>query len=233
MEWTVAIGVDTHEEMHVAVALDALGAQLVSKEISTTPAGYRRLLAWAQELGVPAFAASRELGGAQRNGLMALRQARLVFKRVVGRRLGAPCGRRLVGVRRRWFAWLELAGRVWRGWLTGGDPPLWQYFARGQADHVSTEPKRTWADGASWRRNRSEQDLSGLRRHGQGSEGHRPGADGAPALGRIRLLGQGKLPKTGTPSAPLGVSAAAETQARDGADGAKARPTQPVSRPGR
>jgi hypothetical protein len=57
MEWAVAIGVDTHEEMHVAVALDALGAQLVSKEISTTPAGYRRLLAWAQELGVPAFAA--------------------------------------------------------------------------------------------------------------------------------------------------------------------------------
>ena len=26
MEWTVAIGVDTHKEVHVAVALDALGA---------------------------------------------------------------------------------------------------------------------------------------------------------------------------------------------------------------
>ncbi|MGH2980754.1 MAG: IS110 family transposase [Solirubrobacterales bacterium] len=56
MEWTVAIGVDTHKEMHVAVALDALGAQLDSEEIPTTPAGYRRLLSWAQELGVPAFA---------------------------------------------------------------------------------------------------------------------------------------------------------------------------------
>ena len=56
MEWTVAIGVDTHKEVHVAVALDALGAHLDSQEIAATPAGYRRLLAWAQELGLPAFA---------------------------------------------------------------------------------------------------------------------------------------------------------------------------------
>jgi transposase len=56
MEWTVAIGVDTHKEVHVAVALDALGAQLDSRKIATTPAGYRGLLSWAQELGVPAFA---------------------------------------------------------------------------------------------------------------------------------------------------------------------------------
>jgi transposase len=55
MAWTVAIGVDTHKEVHVAVALDALGAQLDSREIPTTPAGYRSLLSWAQELGVPAF----------------------------------------------------------------------------------------------------------------------------------------------------------------------------------
>jgi transposase len=42
--------------MHVAVAPDALGAQLDSREIATTAADYRSLLAWAQELGVPAFA---------------------------------------------------------------------------------------------------------------------------------------------------------------------------------
>ena len=41
MEWTVAIGVDTHKEVHVAVALDALGAELDSREFATTPAGYR------------------------------------------------------------------------------------------------------------------------------------------------------------------------------------------------
>jgi predicted acylesterase/phospholipase RssA len=37
MEWTVAIGVDTDKEVHVVVALDALGAQLDSREIPTTP----------------------------------------------------------------------------------------------------------------------------------------------------------------------------------------------------
>jgi transposase len=56
MEWTVAIGVDAHTQRHVAVALDAYGGQLDSEEIPTAPAGYRRLLSWAQELGVPAFA---------------------------------------------------------------------------------------------------------------------------------------------------------------------------------
>ena len=56
MQWTVAIGVDTHKELHVAVALDGLGAQLGSREIETTQAGYERLLLWAQKLGTPAFA---------------------------------------------------------------------------------------------------------------------------------------------------------------------------------
>jgi transposase len=56
MEWTVAIGVDTHKDVHVAVALDPLGVQLDSREIATTSAGYRSLLSWAQELGRPAFA---------------------------------------------------------------------------------------------------------------------------------------------------------------------------------
>ncbi len=28
MEWTVAIGVDTHRDAHVAVAVDRLGAQI-------------------------------------------------------------------------------------------------------------------------------------------------------------------------------------------------------------
>jgi transposase len=56
MQWTVAIGVDTHKDVHVAVALDPLGVQLDSLEIATTAAGYRSLLFWAQELGTPAFA---------------------------------------------------------------------------------------------------------------------------------------------------------------------------------
>src|SRR6266545_7591852 len=47
MEWTVAIGVDTHKHVHVAVALDRFGAQLDSREVATTETGYRALLAWA------------------------------------------------------------------------------------------------------------------------------------------------------------------------------------------
>ena len=56
MEFTVAVGVDTHKDVHVAVALSALGGRLDSCEIATTPAGYRSLLSWAQQFGVPAFA---------------------------------------------------------------------------------------------------------------------------------------------------------------------------------
>jgi transposase len=56
MEWTVAIGVDTHKDVHVAVAFDALGVQIDSREIATTDAGYRSLLSWGRGLGVPAFA---------------------------------------------------------------------------------------------------------------------------------------------------------------------------------
>lgn len=56
MEWTVAIGVDTHRDVHVAVAVDRLGVQLDSCEIDTSLEGYRCLLSWALELGVPVFA---------------------------------------------------------------------------------------------------------------------------------------------------------------------------------
>jgi transposase len=56
MEWTVAIGVDTHRDSHVAVAVDRLGVQLDSREIETTREGYCSLLSWALELGSPVFA---------------------------------------------------------------------------------------------------------------------------------------------------------------------------------
>ena len=56
MAWTVAIGVDTHKEAHVAVALDVLGVELDQCVFEATLAGYRRLLRWAALLGEPAFA---------------------------------------------------------------------------------------------------------------------------------------------------------------------------------
>jgi transposase len=56
MAWTVAIGVDTHKDVHVAVACDRLGGQLDACEIPASAAGYGHLLAWAEALGRPAFA---------------------------------------------------------------------------------------------------------------------------------------------------------------------------------
>src|SRR4051794_23488785 len=56
MSWTVAIGVDTHKQTHTAAALDWLGRPLGALSIEADLAGYRELLAWASELGEPAFA---------------------------------------------------------------------------------------------------------------------------------------------------------------------------------
>jgi len=47
----VIVGVDTHRDVHVAVALDHLGRKLGWIEIPTTRGGYQRLLEWAQSFG--------------------------------------------------------------------------------------------------------------------------------------------------------------------------------------
>jgi len=50
------IGVDTHKDIHVAVAIDQLGVRLEELHVPTTTAGYTRLRCWANELGsVEAF----------------------------------------------------------------------------------------------------------------------------------------------------------------------------------
>lgn len=56
MEWTVAIGVDTHKAGHVAVALDRLGHELGACEVEVTEVGYEGLLRWARSFGACAFA---------------------------------------------------------------------------------------------------------------------------------------------------------------------------------
>jgi len=63
-EWTVAIGVDTHEHFHVAVALDRLGNQLDLLELEANERGYQELWEWAKRLGACAFA----IGGASSYG---------------------------------------------------------------------------------------------------------------------------------------------------------------------
>jgi transposase len=52
----LVIGVDTHKDVHVAVALDTLGRRVADTKIPTTAGGYRKLVAWADSLGsVEAF----------------------------------------------------------------------------------------------------------------------------------------------------------------------------------
>jgi transposase len=47
----VTVGVDTHADIHVAVAKDSFGRRLEATSVTTTPAGYAELLGWAQHLG--------------------------------------------------------------------------------------------------------------------------------------------------------------------------------------
>lgn len=56
MGWTVAIGIDTHRDKHLAVALDRLGGGLGSCVVTADAKGYLSLWRWAQELGEPVFA---------------------------------------------------------------------------------------------------------------------------------------------------------------------------------
>src|SRR6185437_2922719 len=47
----VIVGVDTHKDQHVAVAINGLGARLGELFIAATSPGYAELLAWARGLG--------------------------------------------------------------------------------------------------------------------------------------------------------------------------------------
>jgi len=50
-EVAVVLGVDTHLDFHVAVAIDHLGRHLGETSVPTIPKGYERLLRWAEGFG--------------------------------------------------------------------------------------------------------------------------------------------------------------------------------------
>ncbi len=50
-EVAVTVGVDTHKDVHVAVALDELGGYLDTLSVPATRAGARRLMSWATGFG--------------------------------------------------------------------------------------------------------------------------------------------------------------------------------------
>jgi transposase len=47
----VIVGVDSHKDAHVAVALDQLGHKLATITVATTPRGFAQLERWARRLG--------------------------------------------------------------------------------------------------------------------------------------------------------------------------------------
>lgn len=48
---TIIVGVDTHKHLHVAVAIDRLGARLATCSAAADRAGYAELVTWARALG--------------------------------------------------------------------------------------------------------------------------------------------------------------------------------------
>jgi transposase len=56
VQWTVAIGVDTHREAHVAVAVDRLGRRLGALEFRVDERGFEQLRRFALARGEPVFA---------------------------------------------------------------------------------------------------------------------------------------------------------------------------------
>jgi transposase len=48
----ITVGVDTHTDLHVGVALDQFGRRLGTLSVPTTPAGFAELVAWASGFGV-------------------------------------------------------------------------------------------------------------------------------------------------------------------------------------
>jgi len=64
----VILGIDTHLDVHVAVALDGLGRRLGELNVPTTVNGYQKLLRWAEDFG-PVCCAGVEGTGSYGAGL--------------------------------------------------------------------------------------------------------------------------------------------------------------------
>lgn len=77
---SIIVGVDTHKDTHVAVAIDSLGRRLAQLEVSTTTRGYRQLHEWALDLG-PSAGFGIEGTGSYGAGLT--RQLRLAGAHVI------------------------------------------------------------------------------------------------------------------------------------------------------
>jgi transposase len=74
----ITLGVDTHADVHIAVALDRLGRCLGSKSVPATRTGYAELVAWAEGFG------ALDRAGVEGSGGFGLGLARFLRARGVG-----------------------------------------------------------------------------------------------------------------------------------------------------
>ncbi|MEW6226432.1 MAG: transposase, partial [Chloroflexota bacterium] len=91
----VVIGVDTHKDVHVAVAISGLGARLGTTSVLATARGYRRLADWARAHG-PIHAFGIEGTGSYGAGLcraLIERGCRVVEVGRPSRQLRRQCGK--------------------------------------------------------------------------------------------------------------------------------------------
>ena len=77
---SIIVGVDTHKDTHVAVAIDSLGRRLAQLQVPATAKGYRQLHDWASDLG-PSGGFGVEGTGSYGAGLT--RQLRLAGAQVI------------------------------------------------------------------------------------------------------------------------------------------------------
>src|SRR5215212_3657030 len=77
-EALVILGVDTHADAHVAVALDGLGRRLGHKTVPSTETGYAALVTWTEEFG------ALERAGVEGSGSFGVGLARFLRARGVG-----------------------------------------------------------------------------------------------------------------------------------------------------
>ena len=58
----IIVGVDTHKDEHVAVAIDGLGGRLGALALVADPAGYAELIVWAAQLAAVAVEGTGSYG---------------------------------------------------------------------------------------------------------------------------------------------------------------------------
>ena len=172
----VVIGVDTHKDVHVAVAINGLGARLATASFPVTSAGYQQVAAWAAELGI-VHAFGVEGTGSYGAGLTCALLPGPDVLEVVGRTGSCAAGRASPNLDAEFAARAVLAGRppttAQLGDGPGGDDPPPQdrpgyrgegaHPGHGHAEGVDGHRTRGFVSAPAYRQDDSHPSIAALR----------------------------------------------------------------------